>query len=153
MKLILTAEVPNLGHAGDVVEVRAGYGRNYLLPAGYAILATRGALKQVEVIARARENRRIRNLEHAKEVKVTLESLGNVPIKAKVAAGPGAKKLFGSITAVDATKAIRDAGGPLLDKRTLEFGTHIKKLGTYRVYVHLHPDVTATVLLEVLAAN
>ena len=69
MKLILTADVDNLGAPGDTVEVKDGYGRNYLLPRGLAIVATRGAQKQVEGIRRAQEARAVRGLEHAQELK------------------------------------------------------------------------------------
>ena len=74
MKLILTAAVDNLGVPGDIVEVKNGYGRNYLLPQGYAIIANRGAEKEAESIRRAREARAIRDLDHAREVKEQLES-------------------------------------------------------------------------------
>jgi large subunit ribosomal protein L9 len=150
MKLILTAEIANLGAPGAIVEVKDGYGRNYLLPRGYAILATKGATKQAEVIRRAQESRRIRDLDHAIEVKTTLENLGAVPIKAKVAAG--SKKLFGSVTSVEVANAVRSAGGPLLDKRNINFPIHIKKLGTYPVHIRLHPEVTVAVPIEVSAA-
>ncbi|MBY8851274.1 50S ribosomal protein L9, partial [Saccharothrix sp. MB29] len=78
VKLILTADVTGLGGPGDIVEVKDGYGRNYLLPRGLAIAATKGAAKQVEVIRRAQETRRVRDLDHAKEIKSSLEGLGSV---------------------------------------------------------------------------
>ena len=73
MKLILTAEVDHLGSAGDTVEVKDGYGRNYLLPRGLAIVASRGAERQAEAIRRAREVKTVRGLEHANELKTALE--------------------------------------------------------------------------------
>src|SRR5437660_8656274 len=97
MKLILTADVSGLGGPGDVVEVKNGYGRNYLLPRGLAILATRGAEKQVTTIRRAQEARRVRDLDHAKELKGVLEGL-TVNLQAKAAAGG---KLFGSVSTAD----------------------------------------------------
>ena len=84
MKIILTADVTGLGESGDIVEVRDGYGRNYLLPRNLAIVATKGAQKQVETIRRTQEARRVRNLEHAQELKQQLQELGSVTLTAKV---------------------------------------------------------------------
>ncbi len=151
MKLILTADVSGLGGPGDIVEVKDGYGRNYLLPRGLAILATKGAAKQVEVIRRAQETRRIRDLDHAREVKTSLEGLGSVTLKAKAAVG--SKKLFGSVTSSDVVSAVRSAGGPTLDKRTIDIAGHIKTLGKHTVSVRLHPEVTVTLAVEVASAN
>ncbi|WP_433266771.1 50S ribosomal protein L9 [Actinosynnema sp. CS-041913] len=150
MKLILTADVSGLGGPGDIVEVKDGYGRNYLLPRGLAILATKGAAKQVEVIRRAQETRRVRDLDHAKEIKASLEGLGSVTLKAKAAVG--SKKLFGSVTSSDVVSAVRSAGGPTLDKRAVEIGGHIKTLGKHTVSVRLHPEVTVSLAVEVAAA-
>ncbi|MWK60576.1 50S ribosomal protein L9, partial [Pseudomonas otitidis] len=83
MKLILTAAVENLGVPGDIVEVKDGYGRNLLLPRGLAIVATRGAEKQIEGIKRAQEARAIRDLDHAREVKAQLEALEGVTVAVK----------------------------------------------------------------------
>ena len=85
MKLILTAAVENLGAAGEIVEVKDGYGRNYLLPRGLAIVATRGAEKQIEGIKRAQEAREIRDLDHAREVKEELENLSGVTVAVRTA--------------------------------------------------------------------
>ena len=104
MKLILTADVTGLGAPGDIVEVKDGYGRNYLLPRGLAIVATKGAEKQIQVIRRAQDTRRVRDLDHAKEIKASLEGLGSVTLKAKAAAG--SKKLFGSVTSSDVVSAV-----------------------------------------------
>ena len=142
MKLILTTDVPGLGGPGDIVEVRDGYGRNFLLPQGKAIAATKGAEKQVATIKRAQLAREIRGTEHANEVKQALEKLGG---KLKITArttGDGTK-LFGSITAIDVADAIKSAGGPALDRRTIDTGGHIKTVGAHPVSVKLHPGVTA----------
>ncbi|PRX47671.1 large subunit ribosomal protein L9 [Prauserella shujinwangii] len=146
-KIILTTDVANLGGPGDIVEVRDGYARNYLLPRGYAIAATKGAEKNVRTIRRAQEARRIRDLDHAKEIKATLEGLGTIELSAKAA--QGSKKLFGSVTTTDVVNAIKGAGGPLLDKRTIQLSEHIKTLGTHKVTARLHPEVAADVQLEV----
>ncbi|MGH3516820.1 MAG: 50S ribosomal protein L9 [Haloechinothrix sp.] len=148
-KIILTTDVANLGGPGDVVEVKDGYARNYLLPRGYAIPSTKGAEKNIATIKRAQQTRRIRDLDHAKEVKAALEGLGSVPLAAKAA--EGAKKLFGSVTTADVAAAIKAAGGPVLDKRSIELAGHIKTVGTHGVTVRLHPEVQAAFSLEVTA--
>lgn len=150
MKLILTADVTNLGEPGDAVEVKDGYGRNYLLPRGLAIPATRGAEKQVASIRRAQEVRSIRGLEHAQEVKSALEGL---TVQLSVRASSSGK-LFGSVTPGDVAGAVKAAGGPVLDRRTIELpAEHIKTAGTHPVTVRLHPDVSARLDLEVAAAG
>ncbi|HEX5543050.1 MAG TPA: 50S ribosomal protein L9 [Micromonospora sp.] len=148
MKVILTQEVTGLGAPGDIVEVKAGYGRNYLLPQGFAIAWTRGGEKQVEVIKRARDAREIRDLGHANEVKTQLEGL---KVSLAVRAGEGGR-LFGSVTPSDIVDAVKSAGGPALDRRRLEAAT-IKSLGSYPVRVKLHPEVTATFNLNVQKAK
>src|ERR1044072_8589145 len=143
MKLILTAEVDHLGSAGDTVEVKDGYGRNYLLPRGLAIVATKGAERQADGIRRAREVKTVRGIEHANELKTALEGLGAVDLPARTASDSG--KLFGSVTAADVVGAIKKAGGPNLDKRTVQLPKgHIKTVGTHPITVRLHPDVNAT---------
>ena len=149
MKLILTAEVDHLGSAGDAVEVKDGYGRNYLLPRGMAIVASRGAERQAEEIRRARETKVVRDLEHANEIKAALEELGPVSLPVRTA---GAGKLFGSVTTGDIVAAIKKAGGPNMDRRTVNLPkAHIKATGTYAVTVQLHPEVTVGVSVNVVA--
>jgi large subunit ribosomal protein L9 len=149
MKLILTADVPNLGAPGEIVEVKDGYGRNYLLPRKMAIVATRGAEKQVAAITRAQKSRQIRDLGHAKEVAGSLGDL-KIVIKAKAAGDSG--RLFGSVTAADVVEAVRAAGGPPLDKRAVEVSSQIKTVGSHPVTVRLHPDVTAELAVNVVAS-
>jgi large subunit ribosomal protein L9 len=148
MKIILTQEVSGLGSPGDIVEVKDGYGRNYLLPQGFAIAWTKGAEKQVMVIKRAREAREIRDLGHANEVKAQLESL-KVNLKAR--AGDGGR-LFGSVTPAEIVEAVKAAGGPALDRRRLELPGTIKALGAYPISIRLHPEVTAKFNLNVVKA-
>ena len=148
MKLILTAEVDHLGIAGDAVEVKDGYGCNYLLPRGLAIVASRGAERQADEIRRAREIKTVRGLDHAKELRAALEALGPVSLKGRTAGDTG--KLFGSVTPADVVSAIKKAGGPNLDKRTVQLPkAHIKSLGTHPISVRLHPDVNVAVSLNV----
>ncbi len=145
MKLILTQEVSGLGAPGDVVEVAGGYGRNYLVPRGLAMRWTRGGEKQIELIRRARSARDIRTLDEAQEVAGRLQKL---PVRLQVRAG-NSGRLFGSVTPADIAEAVKAAGGPELDKRRIEVGNPIKTVGSHKVTVRLHPEVSATVSIEV----
>jgi large subunit ribosomal protein L9 len=150
MKLILTADVDNLGSVGDTVEVKDGYGRNFLLPRGLAIVASRGAQRQVEDIRRARESKQVRDLEHANEIKTAIEALGPVALAVKTAGDSG--KLFGSVTSGAIVTAIRKAGGPSLDKRVVRLPKgHIKAVGSHPITMQLHPDVDVELALDVVA--
>ena len=147
MKLILTQDVPNLGAPGDVVEVKDGYGRNYLVPRGFAILATKGAEKQVATIRRAREVREVRDLAHAQEISAQLAGL-QVTLPAR--SGEGGR-LFGSVTTGDIADAVSRAGGPKLDRRMVTLAAPIKAVGNHTATVRLHPEVEATVTVQVVA--
>ena len=149
MKLIITQEVAGLGSPGDIVEVKDGYARNFLVPRGYAIAWTKGGEKQVATIKRARDSRTVRDLGHAQEIKRDLEKL-TVRLPARAGAGG---RLFGSITAADVADAVKAAGGPQLDRRRIQLSGHIKSLGSHSVTVALHPEVTATIPVEVVAAS
>lgn len=147
MKLILIQDVSGLGDAGDVVEVKDGYGRNYLMPRGFAIAWTRGGEKQVIQIRRARSARTVRDLDHAREIKAALEALAvTVPAKA----GDGGR-LFGSVTTTDIVAAVKAAGGPALDKRTVAVPQAIKTVGAHKATVEVVAGVIATVSVEVVA--
>jgi large subunit ribosomal protein L9 len=125
VKIILTQEVTGLGAPGDVIEVKNGYGRNYLLPQGFAIPWTKGGEKQVASIKRARSAREIRDLGHATEVRERLESL-KVSLPARAGSGG---RLFGSVTPSEVQQAVKAAGGPDLDRRRIELPGHIKSVG------------------------
>jgi large subunit ribosomal protein L9 len=148
MKLILTHEVTGLGAPGDVITVKDGYGRNYLLPRGYAIAWTKGAEKQVETIRKARKSREVRDLGHAQELKAELEKLN---VRLATRAGESGR-LFGSVTVADIADAVTKSGGPAVDKRKIEITTPIKTVGAHKVSVRLHPEVSATVGLNIIAA-
>ncbi|MGW7350232.1 50S ribosomal protein L9 [Streptomyces sp. Z26] len=148
MKIILTHEVSGLGTAGDVVVVRDGYARNYLVPRGLAIRWTKGGEQDVAQIRRGRKIREIATIEQANEVKGQLEA---VTVALSVRAGEGGR-LFGSVTPADIAAAVKDAKGPELDKRRVELGTPIKTLGSHKVSVRLHPEVVASFDVEVKAA-
>ncbi|MEV5570637.1 50S ribosomal protein L9 [Spirillospora sp. NPDC052269] len=146
MKLILTQQVSGLGEPGDVIEVRDGYGRNYLVPRGFAIQWTRGAEKQIESIKKARATREIATVEHAKEIAGRLQAL-KVNLRTRTGSNG---RLFGAVTAADIAAAVQAADGPELDKRRIEIGNPIKTVGTHRVSVRLHPEVSASIDVNVL---
>lgn len=147
-KLILTHEVTGLGAPGDVVDVKSGFARNYLLPRGLATAWSKGAEKQVVAIRNARKSREIESLEDAKAARDSLQSKA-VVVTAK--AGP-AGRLFGAITTTEIAEAAAAAGSPAIDKRKVEIGQPIKSVGEYKVLVRLHPEVSATVTVKVVAA-
>ncbi|GGT21423.1 50S ribosomal protein L9 [Streptomyces purpureus] len=148
MKIILTHEVSGLGAAGDVVDVKDGYARNYLVPRGFAIRWTKGGEKDVAQIRRARKIHEIATIEQANEIKAQLEGT-----KVRLAVRSGdAGRLFGSVTPADIATAIKSAGGPEVDKRRVELGSPIKTLGSHQVSVRLHPEVAAKLGVEVVAA-
>lgn len=146
MKLILTQEVDGLGAPGDVVEVKDGYGRNYLIPRGLGLRWSRGGQKQIESIKAARASRSVRDHEHAAEIKAKLEGAS---VDVKVPAGPGGR-LFGSVTVSEIASAIGEVSGENVDKRTIVVAQPIKSLGSHTVTVKLHDDVSASVALNVI---
>ena len=149
MQVILLERVAKLGQMGEVVRVKEGYARNFLLPQGKAIVATKGAEKQIATMKRTQIAREIRNADHANEVKQALEAL-SVTITARATAD--GKKLFGSITNADVASAIKAAGGPSLDKNTVDVGGHIKTAGSHPVSVKLHPGVSASFKVTVVTS-
>jgi len=148
MKLILTQEVTGLGAPGDVVEVAGGYGRNYLIPRGFAMRWSRGAEKQIELIKRARSVREIRGLGDARQV---AGQLAGLRVRLETKAGDSGR-LFGSVSAADIAAAVRAAGGPELDRRRIEIRSPIKTVGEHQIAVRLHPEVSATLDVEVVGA-
>ena len=148
MKLILTHEVPGLGDPGDIVEVKDGYGRNYLLPRRLATLWTRGAQKQIDSIRAGRASRAVADLDSAQQVRA---QLGELTVRVPSQAG-GTGRLFGSLSVSDIAEAVSAAGGPALDKRRIQIGTPIRTVGAHTVSVRLHPEVVADVTLDVVSA-
>jgi large subunit ribosomal protein L9 len=130
------------------VTVADGYGRNYLVPRGSAIVWSKGAEKQVAQIKRSRDAREIRGLDHAREIKAELEKLS---VTLAVRAGDTGR-LFGSVTAADVVAAVKAAGGPLIDRKRVQLPGHIKVTGDHTVTIDLHPDVLAVVPVTVVAA-
>jgi large subunit ribosomal protein L9 len=145
-KIILTHEVSGLGAPGDVVEVKDGYARNYLVPRGLATAWTKGAAKQIEAIRRARKSREIATLDDAKAVKDRLQA---APVVVQAKAGASGR-LFGAVTTADIAQAVAAAGGPTLDRRKIEIAQAIKSLGDHTVQVRLHEDVAAQIDVRVV---
>ena len=148
MKLILTHDVNGLGAPGDVVDVKDGYGRNYLLPNNLATAWTKGGEKQVASIKRARQVREVRDIESAQQIKSSLEGL---TVKIPARAGETGR-LFGAVTVTDVVEAISAAGGPSVDKRKVTIVNAIKTLGSHEVEVRVHPEALANLTVSVVKA-
>ena len=147
MKLILTREVAKLGNAGDVVTVKDGFARNFLLPRGVAIAWSLGGEKQIEGIRRARAAREVRDLDHAKEIKASLEK-ATVTIKVKTGTSG---RLFGSVTDKDIAAAIKAGANIDVDRHNIKTSGHIKKIGSHSVKVSVAHNVVAAVTVSVVA--
>lgn len=145
MKLILRADVENLGRLGDIVNVKPGYGRNYLLPQGLAMVATEGNLKRFEL-----ELRKLKTLADGlrSEAEVVAEKMAATPIEIRVRVGEG-EKLYGSVTAAMIADAVI-AQGIDVDKRKIMLDDPIRALGEYEIEVKLHPEVRGQLKVSVL---
>jgi large subunit ribosomal protein L9 len=148
-KLILTNEVSGLGSAGDVVEVKDGYARNYLIPNGLAVAWTRGGEKQVTSIRAAREARAIASEEEAKALKAKLEG---ATIKISMKAGANGR-LFGAVKTGDIADAVKAQGIGEIDKRKVEIASSIRSTGKYEATVRLNSELVANLSLQVVAAK
>ena len=146
-KLILTHEVDRLGVPGDVVDVKDGYARNYLLPRGYATRWTKGAQKQIDQMSTARRKRDIATVEEAQSLRDKLEE---ATLTIKVRTG-NSGRLFGAVTAADIAQAAEQATGEAIDRRKVMVANPIKSIGTYRVEVRLHSDVSVMTTVDVVA--
>lgn len=147
MRLILRREVTNLGDAGDIVKVKPGYGRNYLIPRGFAIPATEGSVRLVEHQKRVADAIRRKNLAGAKELKDKLEGTA-VSIRRETGEDD---RLFGAVTNRDIADAL-GAEGMDVDRRQIVLDEPIKSIGLFTVPVRLHRDVTANVRVYVIRA-
>jgi large subunit ribosomal protein L9 len=146
MKLILTREVSGLGKAGDVVSVKDGYARNFLIPRGSAILWSDGGEKQIAGIRRARQAREIRDKDHANEIKAKLEG-ALLEIKVKVGS---TGRLFGSVTEKDVAQVIKNETGVDIDRHKIKLIKHVKNLGKHTARVSLVTGVSANVTVNVV---
>jgi large subunit ribosomal protein L9 len=144
-KLILTNEVSGLGSAGDVVEVKNGFARNYLLPRGFAVLWTKGGEKQVDQIKAARESRALATVEEAQALKARLEEKA---VRLSVKAGVGGR-LFGAVKTADVVAAVAAAGLGELDKKKVEITSPIRSTGEHNATVRLTSEVVANITLQV----
>ena len=149
MEIVLIQDVPNLGRVGDIVEVKNGYARNYLIPKNFAVLATPGAKKQAEQIRNTAEQRRSRDLQTAEAFAAALR-----PLRLRFERRVGERgRLYGSVTSADVAERIEAELQTELDKRKVDLNEPIKELGDFEVTIHVHPDVTATVQVEVVGEN
>lgn len=148
-KLILTHEVTGLGAPGDVVEVKNGFARNYLIPKGFAVSWSRGGEKQIDQIKAARAAREHATIEEAKDLKAKLEA---TKVKLAIKAGKEGR-LFGSVKTSDIADAVSAAGLGSLDKRKIEISSAIKVVGDHEATVRLRDDLIATITVQVVAAK
>jgi len=148
-KLILTHEVTGLGAPGDVVDVKNGYGRNFLIPQGFAVPWTRGGEKQIDSIKAARTAREHATLEEAQDLKARLQA---TTVKLTVKAGAGGR-LFGSVKTSDVADAVAAAGLGSIDKRKIEITAPIKAVGDHEATIRLRDEIVATIALQVVAAK
>ena len=148
MRVVLREDVDNLGRKGDLLDVADGYARNFLVPRGLAIKATRGVVQQAEAMRRNREVREVRDRSHATEL---AQRLSTTRIEVKARAGEGGR-LFGSVTSGDIAEAVLAQTEVELDRRKIALAEPLKELGTVEVPVQLHTDVEATLTIEVVAS-
>jgi len=147
-KLILTHEVTGLGEPGDVVDVKDGYARNFLVPRSLATNWSKGAEKEITSIRKARKAREIETLEGAKAVR---DSLQSKPVIVSAKAGASGR-LFGAVTTAEIAEAVKATGGQSVDRRKIEIGQPIKAVGEFEVKLRLHAEVSATITVKVVAA-
>lgn len=146
-KIILTHEVSGVGGAGDVVDVKPGYARNFLIPQGLAVAWSRGGEKQVVSIQAARAARALATVEEANALKARIESK---PVEVFVKTGASGR-LFGAVKPVDIAEAVTAAGLGNVDKRKVEVGSAIRSTGTYQASIRVFEDIVATVTIEVIS--
>ncbi|MBA2325892.1 MAG: 50S ribosomal protein L9 [Actinobacteria bacterium] len=147
MKIVLRADVETLGNKGDLLDVSDGYARNYLVPRGLAIRATKGVVKQAEAMRRNRAARDARDREAAQAV---ADQLTGRRIEIPARAGEGGR-LFGSVTSTDVANAVQAQLGVEIDRRHLSMPEPLKALGPAEVPLRLHPDVEVQIPVEVVA--
>jgi large subunit ribosomal protein L9 len=145
VRIVLRADVDNVGKKGDIIEVADGFARNYLLPKGHAIPATDGIVSQASAMRRSRDLKDAKDREAGETVARKL-----VPMVIKVSARAGGEgKLFGSITSQDVVAAVAEQAGVELDRRKVHLDEPIRSVGTHEVPVKLHADVQFRITLEV----
>ena len=145
MKIILQREVEKLGVPGDVVNVADGYARNFLVPRGLAIPASKGAVRHAESLRRAHEDRVAKG---RAEAEALAERISGSPIKVRAKAGEGGR-LFGSVTAADLADELERQTGEIIDRRMIHLEEPIRSVGVHEVRIHLHPEVNAPISVEI----
>src|ERR671936_3134189 len=145
MKIILQRPVEKLGVPGDVVDVADGYARNYLVPRGIAIPASKGAVRHAESLRRAHGERVAKE---RKEAEALAERLSASAIRLQVKAGEGGR-LFGSVTAADLAEQLERQTGETIDRRMVHLDEPIRSVGVHEIRVHLHPEVNAAISVEI----
>jgi large subunit ribosomal protein L9 len=149
MKIILQREVDKLGAPGDVVEVADGYARNYLIPRGMAAPASKGAERHAVRLKDAHAKRQRASLDAAR---VVADKLGATPLRVPAKAGEEGK-LFGSITVHHLEGPIQERAGIAIERKQIHLAEPIRSVGTHEVTVRLHPEVEATVTVQVVASK
>lgn len=145
MKLILLKDVEKLGKSGDIITVKEGYARNYLLPKGLALVGTDENLKAVEINKQRRAEVLEQELQEAQQL---AERISRISCTIAVEAGKD-DRLFGSVTTIDIQKAL-ESEGISVDRKKIDLKEHIGQIGIYQVPIKLHPDITATLKLWVV---
>jgi large subunit ribosomal protein L9 len=148
MRVILTEEVPNLGDAGDVVTVKAGFGRNYLLPQGKAMLATEGRVKEIEHKKRVIEEKEKKDVQRLRELAA---QLARVDLTFSVFASDEGR-LFGSVTNADIAARFAEQGHPI-ERRKIQLKEPIKQIGSHEISVRLHREVVQALSVSVVSAG
>jgi large subunit ribosomal protein L9 len=148
MRIVLREDVETLGRKGDLLEVADGYARNYLVPRGLAIKATKGVVAQAEAMRRNREAREVRDRAAAEQLAARLVAEGRLSITAR--AGEGGK-LFGSVTSADVAAALEERTGVEVDRRNVLLDDSIRELGEVEVTIRLHADVAVPIVVAVVA--
>ena len=146
MRVVLRDDVENIGRKGDLIEVTDGFARNYLVPRGLAMKATKGVVQQAEAMRRNREARDARDREAAQAL---ADQLSGRRIELRARAGEGGR-LFGSVTSADVADAVRAQTGVELDRRKTQLAEPLKELGAVEVPVKLHSDVEVTLTVDVV---
>lgn len=146
MDVILTQDIKGLGYKNDLVSVKPGYGRNYLIPQGFALIASASNKKMIEENVRQMAHKAEKILKDAEEM---AKKMGDITLKLTTKAGESGK-IFGAITAVQVAEALK-AKGFEIDRKKISFPTDIKELGTYKAEIDLHKEVQKEITLEVVA--
>lgn len=149
MELILKQDVENLGFKDDIVTVKNGYGRNFLIPQGFAILATTSAKKVLQETLKQRAFKEKKIVDEAKAIAEALSKL-EIKIPSKVGAGD---KLFGSVNNIDLADALQKNSQSIDKKYITVIGGNVKRLGKYNAVIRLHREVTVDLPFEVVAEN